>query len=176
MTSKGALKAFVAVVALAAVCALPAVASAAKPDPVQTDVSMTLQHTAQDDWQLYVENVARTPTAIRYVTWTAPSGLTIEKITTAIGGSCRVTNGTGITCTTELEPPQCPTCVGEGLTVLFKAKGFQGQWMPTSYGGYWLQWGWRPGAAGIIVSPAAGDEPVCTKGQTSTKTKPCSSV
>src|SRR5262249_28730169 len=145
-------------------------------DPTHLDTSMTLQRVSEDQWQLYVENVARTPTAVRYVTWTAPYGLTIERITSAIGGSCQGTSGTSLSCPTELQPPRGPTCVGDGLTVQFKAKGFNGQWMPTSYGGYWLQWGWQPGAAAIIIGPAAGDIPTCTKGQVSTKTKPCADI
>jgi hypothetical protein len=104
---------------------------------------------------------------------TAPDGLKVERITSTVGGRCRVSAASTIECRTQLAPGSCPTCEGEALTVNFKGTGFTGQWMKTSYGGYWLQYGWDTGGVAIIVSPLLADLPRCAKGQTSTKAKPC---
>jgi hypothetical protein len=161
-------------VALAALTAAlwPVSAVAAKTKQVNVQADMTLQRIDDETWQLYVENASRNAVAISWITWTAPVGLKVEQITNSSGGTCRLAGG-GFECRTQLAPPSCPTCEGEGLTVNFKGTGFDGRYVKTSYGGYWVQQGWRPGGAAIIATPGFADVPICKKGQTSTKAKPC---
>jgi hypothetical protein len=151
---------------------LPVAASAAKQKQVPVEANMVLVRIDAENWQLYVENSSRLTVAIGWVTWTAPDGLKVERIVSSTGGTCRLSNGR-FECKTQLAPPRCPTCEGEGLTVNFKGTGFEGKFIKTTYGGYWDQHGWEPGGVAVIATPTFSDLPTCAKGHVSTKASPC---
>jgi hypothetical protein len=59
------------------------------------------------------------------------------------------------------------------MTVDFTGNGFEPVRVHTDYGGYWFDQGWTPGVTTVTKTSSFGDLPLCSKGQVSTKRKPC---
>jgi len=114
---------------------------------------MTLQRLGNTDWQLEIRNSTPRPVTITQITWTAPAGLNVERITNIRGGACKLSDG-GLQCKTHLAAPSCRSCMGDSLSVRFIGTGPQREWADTGSGGYWVSNGFRSGRAVIVASPA----------------------
>lgn len=123
-------------------------------------------------YQVEVDNL----NPFRFITgyvWTAPPGMTILKITSTSGGKCLLTGSGTLTCNGSAAGPHDNTGVGESLLVDFTATGEQPQFIPTSYGGYYLHFG-VIGSVSVQTSANFGDLPLCKKGQKSSQAHRCS--
>jgi len=116
---------------------------------------------------------------INLFTWTPPPAMTVVAVTKTVGGKCSLTGGY-IQCSGKIPPPKCTCQAGGDLTVTFSAKGLE----PTFANGYWTYYGIVGAYLQIrqmtpvpyhipSALPQFGDVPLCKKGQTSTKAKPC---
>ena len=94
-------------------------ATAASHQQVSPEAVMTLRSLGGGSWRFDIQNTTATPVTIDQVTWTAPDGLTVDRIKKSSGGTCRL-SGSGFQCQTKLAAPSCRTCVGQELTVDFK--------------------------------------------------------
>ena len=128
-------------------------ANAASTQQVSPEAVMTLRSIGGGSWRLDIQNTTATPVTISQVTWTAPDGLTVDRIKTSSGGTCRLSGG-GFQCQTKLAAPACRMCAGQDLTVDFKGTGLGATWVPTSYGGYWEQQALTPGIAALVGAAA----------------------
>jgi hypothetical protein len=138
----------IAIMALAA-----PLATAAGEQQVSPEAVITLRSLGSGYWRLDVQNTTSAPVTIKQVTWTAPEGLTVERIRKSLGGTCRLAGG-GFQCRTQLAAPSCGTCTGQDLTVDFKGTGLEATWVPTSYGGYWVQHALTSGRAELVGAAA----------------------
>jgi hypothetical protein len=166
----------IAYVALAGIVSLGLGTSAHAAAPgvhVSVPYMMTVRVLDEDrgSYQVEVDNT----NPFRFInsyTWTPPPGLTITKITSTVGGECRLSTEDGtVTCKGEAAGPSDYGQVGQAMIVNFTASGLRPKWIATSYGGYYI-------SAGVIGSVQVtegtfSDLPLCKKGQTSTKQKPC---
>ena len=93
-----------------------------------------------------------TPVTITQVTWTAPDGLTVDRIEERRRNVPAFRRR--FQCRTQLAPPSCGTCPGGDLTVDFRGTGLEATWVPTSYGGYWVQHALTTGHATFVGAAA----------------------
>ena len=143
---------FILAIAISALAA--PFATAASEQQVSAEAVMTLRSLGSGYWRLDIQNTTTTPVTIRQVRWKAPDGLIVDGIKKSLGGTCQLSGG-GFQCRTQLAAPSCRTCTGGDLTVDFRGTGLDATWVPTSYGGYWLQQTLTPGQA-ALVGAAAG--------------------
>jgi hypothetical protein len=134
-------------------------------------------------YQIEIENTS----GIGYINtfnWLPPNKMTITAITSSEGGRCALINN-AISCTggkKGIAPPICTCLAGGSMLVNFIATGME----PTFDGEYWTSY-WNIGSSTQITSMTpvpyhipsvlylvGADLPLCAKGQTSTKAKPCS--
>ncbi|HZQ03337.1 MAG TPA: hypothetical protein VFA88_04875 [Gaiellaceae bacterium] len=134
--------------------------------------NVTLRWIGAGNWELYVENTNETK-FINAFEWDPPAGLTIRSITSSPGGRCSLVAG-NIRCAGNIAPIPCGTCPGSGMTIDFRGSGFDSKWVPTSYGGYWIAFGWQAGNLSVTSVSSFADLPRCAKGQVGTAAKPCS--
>jgi hypothetical protein len=132
---------------------------------------VTLRWVQKNQWELQVENTNAT-SFIHDFEWAPPTGLTISRITSSLGGNCRLDQAI-IKCTGDIAPISCNTCEGGTMTIDFEGTGFDPTFVHTDYGGYWITQGWMPGSVNVTALSPFGDLPLCAKGQASTKAKPC---
>jgi hypothetical protein len=128
-------------------------AAAAREQEVSAEAVMTLRSLGNGSWRLDIQNMTTTPVTITQVTWTAPDGLTVDRIKKSVDGTCQLSGG-GFQCRTQLAPPSCGTCPGGDLTVDFRGTGLEATWVPTSYGGYWVQHALTTGHATLVGAAA----------------------
>lgn len=141
------------VVATAILTLAAPAATAAKGRQVKVEAIMTLQRLGSEDWQLDLQNSTPLPVTITQITWTAPAGVRVERITEIRGGRCKLSSG-GFQCKTQLAAGSCMSCKGDELSVQFKGTGPGRKWVKTSSGGYWVAAALGPGRAVIVASPA----------------------
>jgi hypothetical protein len=132
--------------------AVPLATAAGEP-PVPTEAVMTLRSLGSGYWRLDVQNTTTAPVTIKQVTWSAPDGLRVDRIKRSRGGTCQLSGG-GFQCRTQLAAQPCGACTGQDLTVDFKGAGLEATWVPTSYGGYWVQHALTPGRAELVGAAA----------------------
>jgi hypothetical protein len=155
---------------------------AAAADPLgrgSADAVTVVRWVSPGTYQLDVQNTS----GIGYInqfTWNPPANLTVTAVTSTEGGKCGLVGGS-IQCNGKVAPPKCTCLAGGDLTVTFTAKGLD----PTFANGYWTYYGlvgaylqiqqMTPVPYHIPSSlPKVGlDLPLCKKGQTSTKARPC---
>jgi hypothetical protein len=161
-------------------------AAAASPQPVNPntlgrgagDAVVIVRWLAPGKYQLDVQNTSGIGYINQFV-WTPPQGMTVTAVTSSEGGRCSLVNG-DIQCNGNIQPPACTCLAGGDLTVNFTATGLD----PTFANGYWTYHGMVGAYLEITeMTPVpyhipsslslVSDEPLCKKGQTSTKTKPC---
>jgi hypothetical protein len=141
----------------------------------------TIRFLGDGKYQLEVQNTSD----IGYINtfeWHPPPGLTLTAVTSSEGGRCQLRSG-AISCRgggKGLTPPQCTCIPGGFLTVNFTATGLA----PTISNGVVTHYGMVgsfllittvtpvPYHIPSFLSPAV-DLPLCTKGQTPTRAKPC---
>jgi hypothetical protein len=149
-------------VVTAAILALAApAATAAKGKQIRVEAIMTLRQLGSGQLQLDVENSTPLPVVITQITWTAPAGVKVKRITGSRGGTCKLSDG-GFQCKTKLAAPSCLRCTGDDLTVRFKGTGPGRRWVATGSGGYWLVDVLHAGHAVIVASPARAQTSVRT--------------
>lgn len=123
-------------------------------------------------YQVEVDNMNPYRFITSYV-WTAPPGMTIIKITSAVGGTCLL-QGTGtVSCNGSAAGPKHGSEIGESMLVNFTATGEAPKFIPTSYGGYYIHFG-VIGSVSVQTSSNFGDLPLCKKGEKTSKAHPCS--
>ena len=128
---------------------------------------------AAGSYQVEVDNTNPFKFIDKYV-WTPPPGMTIVKITSTIGATCHLPADGTVVCTGQAAGPGGIGEVGSGMIVDFTASGNQPKFVSTSYGGYYIHYGVIGTVA--VTEGTFSDVPLCTKGQASTKTKPCSTT
>jgi hypothetical protein len=127
-------------------------ATAARGEQIAVEAVMTLRALSSSTWVLDVQNSTLAPVTIRQVTWTAPSGLMVDRIVESRGGTCTPAGG-GLQCTTQLAPPSCTRCAGGDLSVRFTGTGRPGRkWVATRSGGFWEIEALRPGHVNLLAS------------------------
>jgi hypothetical protein len=140
------------VILATAILALASPAASAAPMEPPAVAIVTLQRLGSEDWQLDILNSTPVPVTIRYVTWTAPAGLKVGRITWSHGGRCELPSG-ALHCETHLAAPACRSCEGDRLSVRFKGTGLPPRrWVETSTGGYWAITSFGVGRAVFIAS------------------------
>jgi hypothetical protein len=157
-------------------------AAAADPNTLgkgSADAVSVVRWVGAGTYQLDVQNTS----GIGYInqfTWVPPANLTVTAVTSSEGGKCTLVGGS-IQCNGKVAPPSCTCLAGGDLTVTFTAKGLD----PTFANGYWTYYGIVGAYLQIqqmtpvpyhipSVLPKLGlDLPLCKKGQTSTKARPC---
>jgi hypothetical protein len=116
------------------------------------------------------------------VTWTPPPSITVTAITSSKGGTCHLTADGTVACNGRLAPPTCVrgTCypsAGSSITITFTAAltgippGPGSTFEGLSLIGTSLQV-----TDMTFLPPSYNDLPLCRKGQSSTKAKPCSTI
>jgi hypothetical protein len=151
-TEMTAARMFLVTAAILALGAAPA-ATAARGKRVAVEATMTLHRLGSRHFQLDIENTTPLPVVFTRITWTAPAGVKVRRITGSRGGRCKLSGG-GFRCTTQLASPSCLRCAGDALTVRFDGTGPGRRWIPTRSGGYWLVGVLHTGHAVIVASPA----------------------
>ena len=137
----------------------------------------------QHKYQIEIENTS----GIGYINtfnWLPPNQMTIVAITSTEGGHCTLINN-AISCRggkKGIAPPVCTCLAGGSMLVNFIASGME----PTFNGDYWTSYlnigsytqitSMTPVPYHIpsVLPSELSDLPLCAKGQTSTKAKPCS--
>ena len=125
-------------------------------------------------YQIEVDNMNPYRFITRYV-WTAPPGMSIVKITSTSGGKCLLEGSGTVSCNGSAAGPKHGSEIGESILVNFTATGETPQFIPTSYGGYYLHFG-VIGSVAVQTSTNFGDLPLCKKGKKSTKAQACSNT
>ncbi len=153
--------------------ALSATAGARTLSASDEPYAMVVRILSTDHYQVEVQNTNSTA-FIKSFDWSPPSGLTVTAVTGAQGGTCKLDGAGGISCTGKALPATCEGCVGASMSVNFTATGRE----PTFANGYWTYYGVVGGVqiTGTIPvqKPSSfNDEPLCKKGQKSTKAQPC---
>jgi hypothetical protein len=147
-----------------------AAANAASPPKIRVDAPYTMTVRVLDEtagkYQVEIDN-ANPERFISAFNWAPPDGLTVVKITGTVGGICHLTTDGLVNCKGLASPAGSVTTMGGGILVNFTATGLQ----PTWAGSYWIHHGVVGSVA--VTTSTFSDLPVCKKGQTSTKTNPC---
>lgn len=154
----------------AVVCGCLAVTATAG-KPVDQYYVMTIHDLGNSHWELSVFNTNPNAKFIGSYWWIPPIGMKIVSLQGVKGGKCSL-GGNSLTCKGNVAPPNCNTCIGAQMTMDFTATGDEPTFVKTSYGGYWIHYGVL-GILNVTSLNSFSDEPICAKGQTSTKAKPC---
>jgi hypothetical protein len=160
-----------------------AAAASTRADPTlgrgAADAVSIVSFLGPDRYQLDVQNTSGIG-FINQFTWVPPANMTITAVTSSEGGKCKLVGGS-IQCNGKVAPPDCTCLPGGDLTVNFTARGLE----PTFANGYWTYYGIVGASLQIqqmtpvpyhipsAVPKLGQDLPLCKKGQTSTKARPC---